>query len=242
MFINPLVFYLLGLVVMLLLLYFFHQQIVKYFSAISFLTFGNSKFGVYAFFLFFLPGVILHELAHLLMASVLNVPTGNLMIFPRQEEREMPGGGKAWSLGKVSSAETDPLRSSLIGFAPMIIGVLSLIAIVDFGLGIKSFNQITSFAFTWKNLLLFYCLLTFTNTMFLSEEDRTSIWALPSLLIILLLFSRAMGLVGILVAVESIFLQIVSPLILSFSLTLLVDFIFLIPLVLLTGVLLRLRG
>lgn len=58
----------------------------------------------------------------------------------------------------------------------------------------------------------------------------------------LFFFGRAMGLVGILTAVENLFYQITSPLILSFSLTLVVDFLFLLPLVLMTEVLIKLRG
>ncbi len=230
----PIIFNTLGLVILLLLLYLFQQKIVKYFSMVSFLLFGNGKVGVYFYFLFFLPGVILHELSHLFMASVLGVPTGNLTIFPRQE-------GKSWSLGKVSSAETDLLRGSLIGLAPMLIGSASLVGIVNLGLGVKDLNQVISLTFSLKTLGLFYLMLTFTNTMFLSPEDRTSIWAFPSLLLILFLLGRALGLAGILAAVGNFLLEITRPLILSFGLTVLVDFIFILPLVFLARLLLRFR-
>ncbi|MBI4999739.1 hypothetical protein HZB97_03145 [Candidatus Gottesmanbacteria bacterium] len=220
------IFYIFVLGILLLFLYFFHRLIIKYFSLVSFLAFGTSKIGVYLYFLFFLPGVILHELSHLFTASILGVPSGKLKVFPTKTEQ-------GWSLGQVSSAETDILRSSLIGLAPIVVGTASLLVIVNLGLGIKDLA---------KNILLLYLLLAFTNTMFLSEEDRTSIWAFPSLLVILFLFGRAMGWVGVLTTVENLFYQIVSPLILSFSLTVLVDFLFFLPLVLLVEILLRIRA
>lgn len=229
-------FYILIVLVLLLFLYFFQQAIIKYFSLASFLAFGTSKIGVYLYFLFFLPGVILHELSHLFSASILGVPTGKLTIFPHKTD-------EGWSLGQVASAETDILRSSLIGLAPMIVGAASLVFIVSFGLGIKNFADVGRLNYSnWQTIIFIYLMITFTNTMFLSKEDRTSIWAFPSLLVILFLFGRAMGLVGILTAVENLFYQIVSPLILSFSLTVVVDLLFFLPLAVLVEILLKIRA
>lgn len=230
------IFYIFVLGILLLLLYFFHRLIIKYFSLASFLAFGTSKIGVYLYFLFFLSGVILHELSHLLTASILGVPTGKLTIFPHKTD-------EGWSLGQVASAETDVLRSSLIGLAPIIVGAASLVFIVSFGLGIKNFADVGRLNYSnWQTIIFIYLMITFINTMFLSKEDRTSIWAFPSLLVILFLFGRAMGLVGILTAVESLFYKIISPLILSFSLTVIIDLLFFLPLAALTEILVRLRG
>lgn len=235
-------FYIIGLVVLLLVLYLFQRAIIQYFSLVSFLLFGTSKIGVYLFFIFFLPGVILHELSHLFTASVLGVPTGKIMVFPHKDDR-------GWTLGQVASAETDILRSSLIGLAPMIIGTASLFFLVNMGLGVKSLANINQVnLFSRQTALFLYFILAFSNTMFLSKEDRTSIWAFPSLLVFLFLFARAMGLAsvlnasGVLTLLENIFYQIVSSLILSFALTVIIDFFFLIPFWLITEILVRLRG
>lgn len=229
------IFYIFTLGLLLLLLYFFHRVIIKYFSLASFLAFGTSKIGVYLYFLFFLPGVIFHELAHLFTASILGVPTGKLTIFPQKTD-------EGWTLGQVASAETDIFRSSLIGLAPMILGAGSLVFIVNFGLGIKEFTDLGGFLPSRQSLLLLYLIFAFTNTMFLSEEDKTSIWAFPSLLIILFLFGKAMGWVGILTTVENLFYQIASPLILSFALIASLDLLFLTPLILLTEALVKIKG
>lgn len=231
------IIYLVSLAALLLLLYLFHRAIVRYFSLISFLFFGTSRVGVYLYFLFFLPGVIFHELAHLFTASILGVPTGRLTIFPEKTDEE-----EGWTLGQVSSAETDILRSSLIGLAPIILGAVSLGLIVNLGLGIKELSDLGRISLTWPILAFLYAILALTNTMFLSEEDRVSIWAFPSLLVILFFFIQALGLVGVIKTVENLFYQAVSPLILSFSLTALVDFLFILPLVISTEILLRLKG
>ena len=229
------IFYIIILALFLLLLYFFHQTIIKYFSLASFLVFGTSKIGIYLYFLFFLPGVVLHELAHLFSASILGVPSGKLQLFPQKTE-------EGWTLGQVSSAETDTFRSSLIGLAPMIIGAASLVFIINFGLEIKSLAGFSNLLPNWKTLICLYLILTFTNTMFLSEEDKTSIWAFPGFLVLLFLFGRAMGLVGILTAIESFFYQATSILILTFSLTAILDLLFLAPLILTIEILAKIRG
>lgn len=229
------ILYLFSLGALLLFLYFLHRAIINYFSLVSFLVFGKSHLAVYLYFLFFLPGVILHELAHLFSASILGVPTGRLEVFPHKTE-------EGWILGRVARAETDILRSSVIGLAPMIIGTVSLVLIVSFGLEIKNLTDVVNFLPTWKTIFWLYLMLAFTNTMFLSKEDKTSIWAFPSLLIILFLLGRAMGLVGILTAIENLFYTLTSPLILSFSLTILLDLLFFVFLVLLTEILVKIRG
>jgi len=226
--------YIFLLVVLLLLLYFFHLTIIKYFSLLSFLTLGTNKAGLYFYFLFFLPGVILHELAHLLTASILGVPTGRLTIFPQKTD-------EGWTLGQVASGETDIFRSNLIGLAPMVVGTASLLVIVNLGLEIKNLANLANLTISLKNILLLYLMLVFANTMFLSSEDRTSIWAFPSLLVVLFLFGKVMGWAGVLTAVENLFYQTLRPLILGFGLTAIVDSLFLLPLVIMVKLLLRIR-
>ncbi len=226
--------YIAVLTALLVVLYLFQRQIINYFSLISFVLFGTSKVGVYVYFFFFLPGVIFHELAHLFMASVLGVPTGNLTLFPRQEK-------EGWTLGKVSSAETDVLRSGLIGLAPMIIGISSLVVIGNVVLGIKIPPEIVLSRPLWQNIILFYLILAFSNTMFLSRDDRTSIWAIPTLIIFLFFLSQAMGWIGLLTTIGDLVIKIILPLILSFALTAFVDFLFLLLLALFAGILLRLK-
>ena len=234
--------YIISLVVLLFLLYFCHRTIVKYFSLLSSLLFGKSEPAVYFYFLLFLPGIVLHELSHLFTASVLGVPTGRITIFPQKSEGSLPAGRQGWTLGQVDSAKTDLFRSSLIGLAPMVIGSITLIFIFNLGLGIKTAEDFTRLTFNWQTLIYLYLALAFANTMFLSDEDRTSIWAFPGLLIFLFVLLKLLGLVIVLNYLENLFRQIIFPPVLSFSLTVGLDFFLIILLALTTTVLAKFRG
>jgi len=237
------IFYIIILAFLLLILYFFQRAIIQYFSLISYLLFGSNGIGIYFYFLFFLPGVIFHELAHLFTASILGVPTGEMTIFPRKTNSA--DNRQDWLLGEVKSAETDPLRSNLIGLAPMIVGITSLIVICRMGFGIINPSDLMILPVKLvaeqairQNILFLYLIIVFSNTMFLSKEDRHYIWAIPSLLVILIGLTQISGLLP---ALNYYGQQIVTILTLSFFLTIVIDGIFLLPLFLLSLVLIRLR-
>lgn len=108
--------------------------------------------------LLFLPGVIVHELSHLLVAGVLFVPIGEIEFLPKRVE----GGVK---LGSVGIGKTDPIRRAIVGLAPILVGVLSLFAIASFYFA-GSYEL-----FTWQTLLPFYASFQIGNTMFSSAKD-----------------------------------------------------------------------
>lgn len=224
------IYYFAALAVLLLLVYFFQQQIIKYSCAISLLIFGNNRVGVYFYFLFFLPGVILHELSHLFTASILGVPSGELTLFPRKQAGD--DNKQDWVLGQVKSAETDPIRSSLIGLAPMIVGITIIMII----------SKLIQHDGIWQTILWLYLILVFANTMFLSQDDRVAIWVLPIFLFLLGVLAWLLTDSRIFTVLENLLLLIFQPLIISFGLTVVVDLIFLIPLIFITQMLLRLRG
>ena len=64
----------------------------------------------------FLPGVIVHELSHMLVAAILIVPIGEIEFMPKRTE----GGVK---LGSVAIGSCDPIRRAIIGFAPVFVGL-----------------------------------------------------------------------------------------------------------------------
>lgn len=103
------------------------------------------------YFLLFFPGVAIHELSHFLMASLLLVPTGEISLLP--DEKRM---------GSIEIAKTDPVRQSLVGLAPLMIGTIVLTAIF------RSPYQ--------ENLLFLYLIFSVSNTMFTSQSDRRA-WA-----------------------------------------------------------------
>jgi hypothetical protein len=69
-----------------------------------------------------LPGTIIHELAHLFTAEVLGVRTGKLTLIPEAaqiHESEVQAGS-------VQIAQTDPLRRTIVGVAPLIVGIIGI--------------------------------------------------------------------------------------------------------------------
>lgn len=81
------------------------------------------------FALLFLPGILLHEVSHYLMAKILRVPTKKFSVIP-----QTLADGRL-RLGYVETAKTDLLRETLIGAAPLLSGILLIayVGMIQFG-------------------------------------------------------------------------------------------------------------
>ena len=158
---------------------------------------GNAKLTMALFSILFFPGVVLHEFSHFIVAKLLFVRTRNFSIIPKM----MPQG--YLRMGYVEVAETDIVRDSLIGAAPLILGnlVVAFIAIDRlnliplwevlrngqmnlFWLGITLLPSIPDFA------LWFYLTFTISSTMLPSQSDRHA-W-LPLAFSIMILVALAL--------------------------------------------------
>ena len=158
---------------------------------------GNAQLTMAIFSILFFPGVILHEFSHFIMAKILFVRTRGFSIIPKM----MPGG--YLRMGYVEVAETDIVRDSLIGVAPLILGNLAIayIAIYRlyltplwdvlrngqaelFWLGITLLPKVPDF------ILWFYLTFTISSTMLPSRSDRHA-W-LPLGLSVAVLFALAL--------------------------------------------------
>ena len=91
-----------------------HREI----QAVLLLLTRRPDVSVALFSLLFLPGVLLHESSHYLVARLLGVRTGRFSIMPR------PLKNGRLQLGFVETAPADWLRDALIGAAPLITGGL----------------------------------------------------------------------------------------------------------------------
>ncbi len=89
---------------------------------------GDGEVALWLYALTLLPGVLIHELSHALAARVLGVRIGRLSIFPRRV------GGRI-QLGFVPVEETDFIRASLIGAAPLFAGSAVIFALGHFLFG-----------------------------------------------------------------------------------------------------------
>ncbi len=89
-----------------------HREI----QAVILLITRNPQLTVGLFSVLFFPGVFLHEFSHFLMAKLLRVPTRQISLLPQSLSN-----GRL-QMGYVETGETDILRDSLIGLAPLIAG------------------------------------------------------------------------------------------------------------------------
>lgn len=144
------------------------------FVAVSILIFGSNLVGKWIYTIIFLPGTILHELSHWLMAELLGVGTGKITILPDFDDKLE---GDREKLGSVQTAKTGPLRSFLIGAAPFITGLSVL-----FVLGSLLLQGGWLF---WQYALIFYGIIVVGSSMLLSREDRRS-WPFIAILVTIL--------------------------------------------------------
>ncbi len=108
----------------------------------------------------FLPGTIIHEIAHVLVAGAMLVPSHEIEFIPQVRE----GGVK---LGSAQIEHSDPLRRSIIGIAPIIIGVASILGLLIYSQNLIFHNQMS----IWGYPIITYILFVLSNTMFSSQKD-----------------------------------------------------------------------
>jgi len=168
------------------------------------LIFRNTKVAFSFYTMLLLPGVVLHESSHWLAARLLGVRTRSFSLMPKLR----PNG--SIRLGSVETDRADPVRSALIGAAPLLIGSLVLGILVFKNLGVESLLQ--GFApydpemitLEWERLvatpnlaICIYLAMAVSNTMIPSAADRSA-WIPVGLMI---------GVVAVVVALLGLGLQ-----------------------------------
>lgn len=163
-------------------------------QSISLLIFGNRTASLHLYALLMLPGTLIHELSHFIVAKLLGVRTGRISLRPHPSP-----DGHWWQLGNIRVAETDIVRGSLIGLAPLLVGSALLVGIVHWGLGVSTLTAgpqsgtpgLGNLQRTWPWL---YLLLVIGNSMFPSPSDRRT-W-LPMGIYMAILLSTAVLALG----------------------------------------------
>jgi hypothetical protein len=74
------------------------------------------------YYLLLFPGILLHELSHVVMAKLVRLKVGKLSLGPKQRRNSI-------ELGSVTVSRGDALRESLVGVAPFVAGTAALLAI-----------------------------------------------------------------------------------------------------------------
>ena len=84
---------------------------------------GDPAVAMVLYFVLILPGVVVHELSHWLMATILGVRVNKMSLGPVRK------GRNSVSLGSVRVGKVDPVRASLIGVAPLL-GATAVILLI----------------------------------------------------------------------------------------------------------------
>lgn len=165
----------------LFFLFLLSRLVQKRLSQFLFMVTRSIKWTVALLSILFLPGTILHEVAHYLFASILFVPVGKMELIPKLN-------GNSVKLGSVAIGRTDPLRRLLIGIAPFLVGT-SIILLV---LLLAEKNML------WKNswavVAVFYTLFEVGNSMFSSKKDLEGASVFVAIITVLTILFYALGL------------------------------------------------
>ena len=161
----------------------------------------NTKVSFFIYAAVLLPGVVMHELSHLLAARLLGVRTRSFSLIPQLR----PDGSIRF--GSVETDRTDPIRSAIIGVAPLVSGALVLSMLVFRNLGLASLLRgldhydIEVLALLWDRLrtspdlaIWIYLAIAVSNTMLPSASDRSA-WVPVGLMIgVVAVFVALLGL------------------------------------------------
>jgi len=185
------------------------------------------------FFFLLLPGIFLHEFAHILSAELLRIRTGHLSLKPQLQNNKI-------KLGSAQISSADPLRLTLIGTAPFILGTFTLWSLLFFGLNLNPatlsltnfipqlFQTISQTPITIL-LIIFYLLFTISNTMFSSASDLQAA-GLPIILVLLFFGIFKLTNLNLPVSIVSYFSNLLLLISTIFLLTLSLNLTLLLPL------------
>lgn len=184
--------YLLTLIVEIIVLFLLSRFMSKSLSGFMSLNFLS---------LIFLPGIIIHELSHVFVASILFVPVGDMEFVPKRV-------GDSAKLGSVEIGKTDPIRRALIGFAPVLVGLLIVIGGVYLAsVNLSFFQDMNPYLYVGAILLIAYLLFAISNTMFSSSRDMEGTVEILVALLIVFTAAYILGFRISLTFLDKIFIQ-----------------------------------
>jgi hypothetical protein len=142
----------------LLILFFLSRLATSELSLLFYRIVKNRTVATWMMAIVFLPGTIIHEFSHAIMAKALFVYVGRMELMPQIS-------GETLKLGSVEVGKTDIIRNFLIGIAPFISGIAILLTTLYLSFS----NRI--FGFNLLTLGVLYILFVVANTMYSSKKD-----------------------------------------------------------------------
>lgn len=162
------------LVVLFLLLLWVKNWLGRHLQGVALLFSGDEQVATIIYYMLLLPGIVLHELSHAVVATLVGVRTRRISLEPKAHR------GGAISLGTVHVESSDALRESLIGVAPLLTGsaIIVLLARWKFGIAYLPLQplRLLDTALTCLRMpdawLWLYLIFAISNAMLPSEADR----------------------------------------------------------------------
>lgn len=170
-------------IVEVFVLFLLSRQLFRKLYLLIFKITRSNRIAMYILSLLFVVGTLIHELAHWLVATVLLVHTGRISLWPEIQENGI-------KMGSVEIAKTDPLRRSIIGVAPFIVGTVILYITLLFA---ASATTTTTHIVNLTTLVTCYLVFEIGNTMFSSKKDLEGTAKLILFLVVIYLIVTALG-------------------------------------------------
>lgn len=127
---------------------------------------GNQKTLIVLWSIIFLPGTVIHEISHFLLAAATGARTGKIEIFPEFLEKELDEEESgSVRLGSVQVARLNPIQGFLVGLAPFFSGLALLIWLASM---LQTDFQMERF---WPLAIETYFFFVIANSFFPSWSD-----------------------------------------------------------------------
>lgn len=156
----------------LLILFLLSKNLTNHLFNFFYRTTKSKNLSIYLMSLLFLPGTVIHELSHMFMAIILQIPVGHMELMPKLIGQDL-------KMGSVQIAKSDPLRRVMIGMAPFLFGVSIIIGMFFY---VSKNNLFNNQLFI---LILSYLVFEIGNTMFSSKKDMEGALELSLLIAIM---------------------------------------------------------
>ena len=196
----PFLWVAIALIILVLLQRWIHTHL----HGLSLLLTGRPDRAVYLYAIILFPGVLLHELSHWITATLLGVRTGSFSVVP---QRRPDGSIQLGYVEYYKSKTLDPIRESLIGGAPMIVGTIVILLIslhifdvTNLAAAVQS-GQVEAVSFALSEffdtpfvLIWVYLIFAISNGMLPSASDRRA-W--PAFILAMTILAGVVYLLGI---------------------------------------------
>ena len=231
------------LTVIFLVMLALNRWITYHVNGIGLLISANSMVATWLYFILFLPGILVHEVSHYVVALAIRADPTRLRLWP-----EVKGGRVV--LGAVEIRNSDPFKHSLVGVAPLVMGSLVVWLVAQrlqfdrLGTSLMIGNMDFVFRAISESLstpdfwLWLYFLFAVGNVMLPSPADRTywtPILAFLGTILLLLLFFDLIP--EIPRYFQEIFLSIISALVFALTTVVVVDLVFIVLIYLVESIL-----